>query len=145
MKPLQVDFKPSKRFAGLFAIATIAACIVLATMPIVWQIKAIVGLLIIACAHYAILHHGLKCLPDSVISVRVDIKNELYVLHKNGREKHVKVAANTTVTPYLTVLNINSVSTPWWKRLFGSSIIILPDHAPSDSLRQLRVWLKWAL
>lgn len=145
MKPIQVDFKPSTRFIGLFATASAAACIVLATMTIVWPIKAMAALLLITCASYAILYHGLKCLPDSVVSIRVDVKNELYILYKSGKEQRVTVAANTTVTPYLVVLNVNSVSNAWWKRLFGISIIILPDHADADDLRQLRVWLKWAL
>lgn len=145
MKPIQVDFKPSTQFIGLFATASAAACIVLATMPITWPIKAIAALLLIACASYAILSHGLKRLPGSVVSIRVDVKNELYILHKSGKQQRVTVAANTTVTPYLVVLNVKSASNAWWKRWFGTCIIILPDHADADDLRQLRVWLKWAL
>lgn len=144
MKPLQVDFKPSKRFIGLFALAAIAVCIVLATTPVAWQIRASLVLLIIACSAHAILYHGLKCLPASIVSIRVDIKNELYILQRNGNELQVKVAANTTVTPYLIVLNVNSVSSEGWKRLIRNSIVILPDHVKADDLRRLRVWLKWA-
>lgn len=145
MKPFQVDFKSSKRFVGLFVIASVAACIVLVTMPISWQIKAIVVSLIVACVGHTILLHGLKCLPASVVSIRVDSKNDLHILHKSGEEQRVTVAANTTVTPYLVVLNVDQSSSIWWKRFFGTSIIILPDHAHADNLRQLRVWLKWAL
>lgn len=144
MKPIQVDFKPSVTFTGVIISATLAACMTLILMPLVWQVKLPMVLVIMTISVYTILHHGLLCMPGSIISVQVNIKNELYVIRKDGRKFKVIVAANTTVTPYLVVMNFNEVNAALYQRIFNQALIVLFDSTDSEAFRQLRVWLRWA-
>lgn len=144
MKPIQVDFKPSAVFIGLFAFTSLSACLILAFMPLAWSIKLGFILLIVSLSTYAILYHGLLWLPTSIVGLRINIKNELQLLRKDGLNIPATVAENTVVTPYLIVLNYHLQKSTWRQRLFNRGIIVLPDHADAESLRQLRVWLRWS-
>ncbi|MBA3695677.1 MAG: hypothetical protein H0W85_02665 [Methylotenera sp.] len=141
MKPIQVDFKPSVIFMGLLILATLAACMAIILMPIAWQIKLLVLLVVVVFSSYTILYHGLLRMPGSIVSLSVNVKNELHLLRKDGKQLLVDVASNTTVTPYLVVLNYHHKSSS--KLAFNSSIIVMPDNADSESMRAMRVWLRW--
>ena len=144
MKPIHVDFKPSRIFIGLIISASLASGLTLISMPLIWQIKLPIMLVIIIASVYTILHHGLLRMPGAIISLRVDINSELYVLSKDGKELKVGVTANTTVTPYLVVLNFQTSNVVWYQRLYNHTLIVLPDSTESEAFRQLRVWLRWA-
>lgn len=144
MKPIQVDFKPSRIFIGLIISASLTSGLTLISTPLIWQIKLPIMLVIIIASVYTILHHGLLRMPGAIISLRVDINSELYVLRKDGKELKVRVAANTTVTPYLVVLNFQTSNVVWYQRLYNHTLIVLPDSTDSEAFRQLRVWLRWA-
>lgn len=143
MKPIQVDFKPSVVFIFLFILASLAACVLLVLMPLTWQIKSLLVLVVVIFSSYTILYHGLLCLPASIVSLTVNIKNELHLVRKDGQHLQATVAGNTTVTPYLTVLNYRLHHSMRRKQIFNHSLIILPDSAEVETLRQLRVWLRW--
>lgn len=77
----------------------------------------------------------------SAINVR---SNQLYCLQKDGRECGVRVHHSTMVSPYLIVLNVKPLEARAWQQYAVKSVIILPDSADAEALRQLRVWLRWA-
>lgn len=144
MKPIQVNFKPSLIFIGLIISVTLAACLTLILMPLGWQVKLPMIFISLLLAVYTILHHGMLHMPGSVLGLKVDIKNALYVLHKDGREVKVRVSANTTVTPYLVVMNFREINPNLYWRIFSQTVIVLPDSTDAEAFRQLRVWLRWA-
>lgn len=144
MKPIQVVFKPSAIFINLIVAVTLMACLTLILMPLMWQLKLTILSVILIASAYTILHYGLLRMPGSIVGLQVNIKNELYVERKNGRKVKAIVAANTTVTPYLVVVNFSETSTNFYRRFFNQALIVLPDSTDAEVFRQLRVWLRWA-
>ncbi len=144
MKPIQVHFKPSVILIGMIIAASFASCLTLILMPLMWQVKLPIICIILLFAMHSILHHGLFCMPSSVLGLKVDIKNELYVVRKDRRELKVQLVADTVVTPYLVVMNFNEPNTAWYQRLFNHALIVLADSTDAEDFRQLRVWLRWA-
>lgn len=143
MKPIRLDFKPSKIVSFLLtAISMGALCIVmLLTLP--WLIKLVLGMMIIVSACYAICKHGLLLLPWSCIGVKVNNKNELELLRKDGKALQVTVMPNSVVTPYLTVFNSRQIEASWQRRFFAQHVIIFNDAVDTEHYRQFRVWLRW--
>lgn len=122
----------------------VAACCIVMLLAMPSQIKLILILMIIMSAVYAVLKHGLLSLPSSYITLKVDSKNQLQLIRKDGKTLDVKVEKDSTVTPYLTVLNSRVEDASWLQGLFGHALIISPDTMNAESYRQLRVWLRWS-
>jgi len=57
----------------------------------------------------------------------------------SGRWNDAEIQAGAYVSNWLVVLNLG---TPGRR---GCSLVLLPDSAPADDLRRLRVWLRWRL
>ena len=144
MKPIQLNFKPSMIFSALFTLMGVAACCIVMLLAIPSQIKLILMLMIIMSAVYAVLKHGLLSLPSSYITLKVNSKNQLQLIRKDGKTLDMKVEKDSTVTPYLTVLNSRVEDASWLQGLFGHALIISPDAINAESYRQLRVWLRWS-
>ena len=144
MKPIQLNFKPSMIFSALFTLMGAAACCIVMLLPMPSQIKLILILMIIMSAVYAVLKHGLLSLPSSYITLKVNTKNQLQLIRKDGKTLEVKVEKDSTVTPYLTVLNSRIEDASWLQGLFGHTLIIFPDAISAESYRRFRVWLRWS-
>lgn len=148
MKPIRVDFKPSVIFNAVIISATLAACLTLMLMPLMWQLKLPLVLAVFSASVYTILHQGLLSMSRSIVSIQINIKNELYVERQDGRKEKLNVAGNTTVMPYLIVMNLHKPDTDWYRLIFSPfnthSVIVLPDSTDTEAFRQLRVWLRWA-
>ena len=100
--------------------------------------------MIIMSVVYAVLKHGLLSLPSSYITLKVNSKNQLQLIRNDGKTLDMKVEKDSTVTPYLTVLNSRVEDASWLQGLFGHALIISPDAINAESYRQLRVWLRWS-
>ncbi len=122
----------------------VAACCIVMLLAMPSQIKLILILMSIMSAVYAVLKHGLLSLPSSYITLKVDSKNQLQLIRKDGKTLDVKLEKDSTVTPYLTVVNSRVEDAPWLQGLFGHALIIFPDAIHAESYRQLRVWLRWS-
>ena len=105
MKPIQLNFKPSITFTALLSLMIVSACCIVMLLAIASQIKFILLALIISSGAYAVLKHGLRLLPSACIALKIDINNQLQLIRKDGKILKQTVKENTTVTPYLTVLN----------------------------------------
>lgn len=122
----------------------VAACCIVMLLAMPSQIKLILILMIIMSAVYAVLKYGLLSLPSSYIILKVDSKNQLQLIRKDGKTLNMNVEADSTVTLYLTVLNSRVEDASWLQGLFGHALIIFPDAINAESYRQLRVWLRWS-
>lgn len=144
MKPLQINFKPSPVFTlMIFALGLGATTIILMLPALQAQIKLLLLLVIVATAAYHICHNGLQLLPWSCIALNINSRNQLQILHRNGRLVSVEVCHNTVVTPYLSVINCKIHDVNLFMRLLGKRVLILPDMLSAEDYRQLRVWLRW--
>lgn len=116
-------------------------------MPAIWRV-GIMALVWLITVYYC-LRYALQKLPQTIVALHVNSKNQLKLVQKNGEQLEVQVQANTVVTSYLTVLNclvLNSQEkeATFWQKLFTQHVIILPDAVDAEAYRQLRVWLRWA-
>ncbi|HSH53691.1 MAG TPA: protein YgfX [Methylotenera sp.] len=143
MKPIHINFKPSKLLSALIIGASLGASCILLLVDLTWLVKLISVLTILVVAVYYVLFRALLLLPSSYLVLDVDIKNQLKLTRKDGAHLQVSVLADSVVTPYLTILHFSCEGATFLGRLFGQHLIILPDALDVESYRQLRVWLRW--
>jgi len=119
-------------------------CAILIPLAFPWQIKSLAVLVILAFASYAICRYGLLILPWSALTLGVNVKNELQITYRNGAQlSNLVVAADSVVTPYLTVVHFYEKDASLLRRFFTRHVVVLPDALDKESYRQLRVWLRW--
>lgn len=143
MKPIQLDFKPSIIASFLFTLMSFGALSIVMLLPFAWQIKLSASLLIVISSCYAVCKYGLLLLPWSFVALKINSKNELKLIRKDGKELQVTVQPSSVVTPYLTVLNSQVTNTAWLQGLFAQHVIIFTDAVDAEHYRQFRVWLRW--
>ena len=76
-------------------------------------------------------------LPSSVCAIELREDGSGRWRDRQGREHAVVDATSSWAGPVLVVLGLR-VSR--WRTRW---VLLLPDSAPADALRRLRVWLKW--
>lgn len=146
MKPLHINFKPSKQLSGLLAMMSAVMCAILIPLPFSWQIKFAIVLSVAISLSYVLAAKCLLILPWSCVTLSVSSKNELKITLRDGTQlSDLTVAADTVVTPYLTVVRYEQKNAPFLRRVFKSNLIVMPDSTDKDSLRQLRIWLRWGV
>ncbi len=117
---------------------------ILIPLDLYWQIKLAIVVAIVSAATYAVCCYGLLLLPWSCVVLAVNAKNQLLVTRRDGTQiADVAVAADSVVTPYLTVVRFYRKNAAVLSRVFSLQVIILPDSLDAESYRQLRVWLRW--
>lgn len=144
VKPLVINFKPSYALSALITLMSFFMGSILIPLHLYWQIKLALLLVIAFSAAYAVCCHGLLLMPWSYASLQVNVKNELKIIRRDGVElAAATVAADSVVTPYLTVIGFNQENASLFSRVFSSRLVVLPDALDAESYRQLRVWLRW--
>lgn len=93
---------------------------------------------------YFIAKNALLSLPWSYEGFNIDSKNQLQLLRKDGVRLDVLVLPSTTVTAFLTVLNVQAKSPTPLQKILTFKVLILPDTLNAEDYRQLRIWLRWA-
>jgi hypothetical protein len=87
--------------------------------------------------------HGLALdanlrMGSSCVAFRLEGKEEIVLVLRDGRHMPGRVSPDSLVTAYLVVLNV-ALNEQRGKR----SLLISPDTMGADSFRHLRVVLKW--
>ncbi|MDO9282703.1 MAG: hypothetical protein Q7T88_10020 [Methylotenera sp.] len=118
-------------------------CSILILLPLAWQIKWLLVVVILLLAAYSICVRGLLLLPVSLLALNVNVKNELQLTCRDGEKLVAVVYADSVVTPYLTIVHFQTQQLDLIRRLLFSHVVILPDMVDAESYRQLRVWLRW--
>ena len=122
---------------------------ILIPLALLWQIKLLLAVAVMLSAGYAVYGYGLLRLQWSAVALTVNARNELQITRRDGaRLSELSVCADSIVTPYLTIVRYHPKHAPLWRRVLGrrvfaSSLIILPDAVDAEGYRQLRVWLRW--
>lgn len=146
MKPLHINFKPSYRLTALLLLMSVAMSAILIPLPLSWQIKLAIVTSVAISASYAVALNALLILPWSCVGLRVNVKNELEIIRRDGSKySAVHICNDTVVTPYLTVIRYQQKNAPFFQRVFKSSMIVTNDSTDAGSFRQLRVWLRWGI
>ena len=130
--------RPSRLLAlsfFLFCSASLAAIWSL-SLPTLWMLCLTVAVLCFGGYHLA-LDANLR-LQHSCVAFRLEEKEEIVLVLRNGRHVPCKVTRDSLVTPWLVILNVVLSEQRGWR-----SLAILPDAMDEDSFRRLRVVLKW--
>ncbi len=143
MKPIRLDFKPSKILTLIIGVICIGAIAILIPLVLNWQIKLLLGFAILSASLYAICQHGLLILPWSCVALNVNSDNILTLMLANGRQLPATLCRDSVVNPYLTVMHCKVQDAPILLRWFSRHLVLLPDMLDADGYRQLRVWLRW--
>lgn len=128
----EIELKPSRRLgwlrAGMAALALLA--VGLAALPTGWQLGlgvAVVGLAVGSARRAA-----------PITRLRITANGSLQCQDAAGEWREMAVLGDSFVSPALIVLR---------DRVDGGAVrkhILLPDSAPAEDLRRLRVSLRWA-
>ncbi|MDO9050305.1 MAG: hypothetical protein Q8N02_04895 [Methylotenera sp.] len=118
-------------------------CSILILLPLAWQIKWLLVVVILLLAAYSICLRGLLLLPLSLLALNINVKNELQLTFRDGAKFVAVVYADCVVTPYLTIVHFQTQQLDFIRRLLFSHIVFLPDMVDAESNRQLRVLLRW--
>ena len=157
VKPIRLDFKPSRWLAWLLTCVALGACGIVLSLPAQGWLGQVfdqvpghplgrflipaVKLGLMALILLALRHHVLTVLqrrPHACKSLRLDSKGMWQFERMDGRVHAIDVLPTTFVSPYLVVLNMRVVGQ---RRPIHT--VILPDAVDGDALRRLRVWLLW--
>lgn len=138
VKPIRLDFKPSRLLGGVLAMAGTGTCAILILMPIDSTLKLIFGLMILLATGYHLLDKSLLRLPWSCTGLVLNTQGELTVSTRTDAEQKITVLPSSFIASYLTVLNYQVEG-----RYRRRSILLLSDNVDADAFRQLRVWLRW--
>lgn len=119
---------------------------ILIPLPLSWQIKSVIVILVVIWTSYAVALSSLLILPWSCVALHVNLKNELEIVRRDGSKySDVLICNDTVVTPYLTVIRYQQKNAPYLWRVFKSSLIVTKDSTDANIFRRLRVWLRWGI
>ncbi|HNZ56283.1 MAG TPA: hypothetical protein PKL58_02870 [Methylophilaceae bacterium] len=148
MKPLNLTFRPSRILLCILISAALFFTAMMSVVPASWRywsaFRWILTSLIMLATIYFIAKNALLSLPWSYVGLSVDSKNQLQLLRKDGVRLDVLVLPSTTVTAFLTVLNVQAKSPTLLQKIMTFKVLILPDMLNAEDYRQLRIWLRWA-
>ena len=120
---------------GLLAVFT-SACLIF--LPISAFLVGIASVLVCALCAYVVFLHALLRHPKSWVGLQLNAKGEWQAQNKRGESIAVKIAPNTFVSHFLTVVNLQNHA---GKHL--GSMLIMPSRVDHKGYRQLRVQLLW--
>lgn len=138
LKPIAVALRPSRLLTLVLGAVGLGAMALVWTMPLPVALQALLMLAIVASAGDAVWRYAWLRAPQSIQQLEVNHKGALRCLMPAHDWQAAQVLGSSTVTPWLTVLNLRLEG-----RRFARHVVLLPDMAEHDTLRQLRVWLRW--
>jgi toxin CptA len=130
-----IALEPSRRLAAILAaIHAAALAAAIASVSGIPLVLIIVGVLVSGVCAVA---DALLRLPSSVQAFELEEDGSGRWRDRGGREHRVRCAQASWVSAGLVVLGLQ---TGRWRTRW---VVLLPDSAAAESLRRLRVWLRW--
>lgn len=146
MKPLHLNFKPSKQFFVLYTFMALFMSAIIVSLDISWWGQLFCVGVISAWTSYEIAAKALLKGIRSIVLLEVSAQNKVTITYRDGQQvSDIQVCLDTVATPYLTVMRYRQPHVSILRRLFSKSLIIMPDMLSADEFRSLRVWLRWGL
>lgn len=130
---------PSRRLALLFILLCFASLAASWSLPLPTLWRLLLTVVVLWWVGYHLLLDANLRLQHSCVAFRLEEKDEIVLVLRNGRHVPCKVSRDSLVTPWLVILNV-LLSEQRGRR----SLVILPDAVAADSFRRLRVVLKWS-
>lgn len=114
------------------------ALVLLFLMPLPWWVKLAAGAALWTSAVYYLRHEAFLSMQTSNVCLQMDA-GQVTITGRDGKSWSGLVLHDSFITPQMVILNVLPEGA-----YFSRSVIILPDSLGNDSLRQLRVLMKWS-
>lgn len=137
-KSITITLAPSKPLLFLYGLLAAFTSASLFYLPISAFLLGIASVLVCSLCAYVVFLHALLWLPKSLVALHLNAKGEWQAQNKKGEMFAVKIAPNSFVSHFLTVVNLQSNT---GKHL--GSMLIMPSRVDQDLYRRLRVQLLW--
>jgi toxin CptA len=121
---------------ALIAAHLAAAAAVLFAVPAVWSAAGLALLAVIAAR--SIRCHALRMGPRAVHALELEGESACRLRRADGSEVVSRVQGSSYVLPWLVVLHLRVEG-----RRRAHYVVLVPDCVPAQSLRPLRVRLRW--
>jgi hypothetical protein len=131
---LRLDLKPSPRLAALLGAAHFLALAAAWASLSGWPLAAVVAGILVSAA--ASLAEALHRAGRAAVSVELHEDGRAAWQDSRGGWHEARLGGGHFVAAGLVVMGLNRKNGRKW-------IVILPDSAPQEDLRRLRVWLRW--
>lgn len=129
---------PSRFFMGLLAAFCLAALLSLWLLPVpMWATLSGFVVILYGMAGF-LLRDARLASTQSCVAFRLEGRDAIVLILRNGTHLPGRVSANSVVTPYLVILNVEV-----GEQRGVRSVLVLPDAMGVDSFRRLRVALRW--
>lgn len=130
----------STRLALLLVAVHVAAIVAVIWLPAAWWLRlAGCSAVIISCA-ITVYRSALLRASDSVVGLQIRRDGSCHIQTRNRRLISGRVCSGWFVSPLMIVVQVACPS----ERL-RRSITLLPDAAEADTLRRLRIFLRFAI
>lgn len=128
--PLQINPVSKWRRGFLLLIFLLAeiTCIACISMQALWVIGLLAILPIILIFYWR--------QPEPVQGLIAQASGEIELQNRQGERQFMQLLPSTVVTPLLIILHLKGTGR-------RQSVVLWPDSASAESLRQWRVWLRW--
>ena len=136
--PLALEIAPSIPLTLALTGAHGGAVAVLAMLPVPEGLIAVLTILVVAHAVYAIRRHALLRDASSVVRVLWDAQDQWTLTRRDGTTFSARLLPGSYLHPLLTVLNFKVAN---WRR---TSVVMVPQRVDAEGFRQLRVRLMLA-
>lgn len=137
-KQRSYTLRPSR----LLALTLLLLCA--ATLAVVWSLpwplllRMLLSLAILLWAGYHLRLDARLRMPHSCVAFRLEDDGQSVLVLRNGVHVPSRIVADSLVTPYLVILNVELA-----ERRAKRSLVILPDAMGAERFRHLRVALMW--
>ena len=131
--PISVKLRPSRNLAVLLAATHAVALLVVSNLEFALWIKLAL-LLLTAISAWNCRKYWRSARRIVLLNLRD--KGALTYLRINGEAGDASIHRQSTVTPWLTVILLQSTTGL-------ESLVLLPDALNREDYRRLRIWLRW--
>ena len=134
---LRVRVNASPLLAGVLLLTHGGAIACIFTMLPGWWIPGAAAAAIVASFVIHLRRDALLLSGDAITSITLVDGAECELLMRNGATLNGSIEGMTFAAPLLTIINVRPQ-----ERVRRRAAILLPDSAPPQDLRQVRVWLR---
>jgi len=140
MEYIDVPLRASSRLAWLLLAAYAAAMVAVVAMPLAWWLRFAGCALLLAVGAIMIRRHALLKAADSIVRLRLMRDGSCELVTRDQRLISGELRPGWFASPLMVVVRIACSG-----ERFSRGIALLADAADADSLRQLRVFLRFAV
>lgn len=135
---LDLHLRPSLTLNLILVLAHLLSLGLIWVMPLAIGSQFGISLLVLASYLFYLRRDGLLASPGSIIQLRFDRDGKCTYQTRDGACLEAVILGSTLSTPWLGVLNLKTSERP-----LARHAVIFPDSADAETLRKLRVLLRW--